>query len=163
MIDRDKINTAASDVSEMHKELAEIAEALVQKSTGKLDKLIADFSKNIDTYTTEELNRLKMQLCVETYYLGTRKDVAVSKAECAEAIYKEHYAKSVTATEGTAVHKQQCATLETAPQQAVQLLYNLTANLLKTKLNEAHSVIRVLDSVCISRAAEAKLAQTAQM
>jgi hypothetical protein len=151
------LNKDIKDVDDLYKNLVPIAIELVAKSSKQIDTIINTIKKNIDSLTNKEINKLMLQLSIEAYFFGQKKDHAALKQACAEALYKESFAKSYTTHEGTAAQRQNQSTLDNVDKQAVKLLFDTTSNLMKTKLDETHRMINVLNSVVISRNAEAKL------
>lgn len=150
-------NDERKSVEEMYRDLVVIGNELVSKNTAEVDKIIDKFKSNYEFMTNEELRAIAMQLQIEAYYFGQKKDRAVLKQACADALCKEKMAKSYATATGTAANKQNIATIEASDSAAVKMLYEMVANMMKTKLDEIHRLGGVINNVIISRNAEAKL------
>ena len=150
-------NDERKSVEDVYRDLVVIGNELIAKNTVDIDKLIDKFKFNYESMSNEELRAFSMQLQIEAYYFGQKKDRAVLKQACAEALYKEKLANSYTTATGTGANKQNVATIEANNNLSVKLLYDMVANMMKTKLDEVHRLINVVSNVIISRNAEAKL------
>ena len=151
------LNNERKAVEEVYRDLVVIGDEIVAKVSKTIDKIVNDFKHNFETMSNSELSNIMLQLGIEAFYFGQRKDHALLKQACAEAIYKEGLAKSYNITTGTVANRQNQAQLDTNEKLLVKLLYDMTANLMKTKLDETHRLINVISSVIINRNAEAKL------
>lgn len=150
-------NDERRSVEDVYRDLVGIGNDLVSKNTVDIDRLIEKFKSGYESMTNEELRSFSMQLQIEAYYFGQKKDRAVLKQACADALYKEKLATAYTTATGTAANKQNTATVEANDSLAVKLLYEMVANMMKTKLDEVHRLGNVISNVIISRNAEAKL------
>ena len=151
------LNNERKAVEEVYRDLVVIGNELVSKNTADIDTLIDKFKANYEFMTNEELRTVAIQLQIEAYYFGQKKDRAILKQACADALYKEKIAKEYTAATGTAANKQNIATIAASDSIAVKMLYEMVANMMKTKLDEIHRLGGVINNVIISRNAEAKL------
>lgn len=151
------IETAKKDVSEMYKSLQPTIKAIVDKHSKEIDNIILKIKKNFDTLTNKEIHDFMLQLGIETYYFSQIKDMSILKQECATALLKESQANSFNGTEGTQAIRSNQAIIDSLDKQVVSLMQNAIANLMKTKLDEAHRMINILSGVLISKNAENKL------
>lgn len=151
------IDQAKKDVNELFKDLAPMVDEIVSKYSVELDKIIKKLSK-AETLTNEELRNNMLALSIESYLFGMSKDASILKQECATTLMKEAQAKAYNSVEGTQVVRNNQSLIETLDKQVINLVYNAVGNLMKTKLDEAHRMINVLNSILISRNAEAKIA-----
>ena len=151
------IDNAKKDVSEMYKSLQPAIKSIVDKHSKEIDSIIAKIKKNLDTLTNKELQDYMLQLSIETYYFSQIKDMSILKQECAMALLKESQANSFNSTEGTQAYRSNQAIIDSLDKQVVSLMQNAIANLMKTKLDEAHRVVNILSNVLISKNAENKL------
>ena len=141
----------------VYKEIVQIADDIVNKASRPIDEIMHKLKHGFEDLTTRQLNDFMLQLSIEAYYFGSKKDHAQLKQVCADALYKEGFAKSYSTAQGTQLNRQNQATMDSTDRQAVKMLYECTSNLMKTKLDETHRMINVLNSAIISRNAEAKL------
>lgn len=148
---------AKSQVDEIYKSLIPLVDEVIKKHSRPLDEIVYKIKHDIENLSNKEISSLMIQLGVETYYFGQKKDYASLKQACAEAILKENFAKAYISNTGTAVQRQNQSLLDTINNTAIKLLYDVTSNLMKTKLDEAHRLINILNGVLINRNAEAKL------
>lgn len=150
------IDQAKLEADELTAQLAEVVGSITKAQTTTLDELIHKLSKGIDTFSNNDLRDIMARISVETYYIGIAKEQSSLKDACATALYKEGLAKSYNLTSGAVEAKKQQAVLDTVDKQAVSILYTTVSGLLKTKIDEAHRIVSVINSVLISRASEAK-------
>lgn len=144
-------------VKEAYRDLVPVADDIVSKISKPLDDIMSKLKNGVDSFSTRQLNDFMLQLSIESYYFGSRKDHALLQQACADALYKEGLAKSYSTAQGTQLNRQNQATMDSFEKQIVKMLYDCTANMMKTKLDEAHRTINVLNSAIISRNAEAKM------
>ena len=142
---------------EVYKELVSIADDIVQKASRPIDEIMSKLKNGFEEMSNRQLNDFMLQLSIEAYYFGTKKDHAQLKQACADALYKESFAKAYATAQGTQLNRQNQATIDGVEKQTVKMLYECTSNLMRTKLDETHRMINVLNSAIISRNAEAKL------
>ena len=153
MIDIEK---ARQEVNDMYRELSPMVEDIVNKYALNINNLVNKISK-AQFLTNDELRDFMLSLSVEAYNFSMSKDSSILKQDCAITIMKEAQAKEYNNTEGTQVIRNNASIINTSDSQVVNLLYSSVANLMKTKLDEAHRMINTLNSILISRNAEAKL------
>lgn len=142
---------------DVYKEVVQIADDIVKKASEPIDKIINKLKNGFEDMSNRQLNDFMLQLSIEAYYFGIKKDHALLKQVCADALYKESFAKSFSISQGTQANRQNQAAMDTTDKQTVKMLYECTSNQMKTKLDETHRMINALNSAVISRNAEAKL------
>ncbi len=152
-----EIEQAKDNVNELFKNLAPLVQELVDKYSFELDKIINKISKS-DALTNDELRNYILALSVESYLFGISKDASILKQECATTLMKEGIAQEFNNATGTQQARNNTSMINTTDKQVVNLLFNAVANMMKTKLDETHRMINALNSILISRNAEAKLA-----
>lgn len=141
-----------------YSQLVEIANGITKDYTKKVDDLILYASNNIENMTTDFIRNFMIKLALESYSFSEIKEKASIKAECAEMLKKEAYAKEFNGIdEGSVAYKENVATLNISNEIVTECIYNLVASLLKTKLDECHKVVDCMKSVLMSRMSEAKL------
>ena len=149
-----KLDEAAVD--EIYFQLSDAVKETVSEITKPIDDIVQELSKGINLFSNSELWDFQMRLGVEAYRLSNMKELSALKDACAEALYKEGLAKAYAEASGAAETKKQASVLATIEKQAVSMLYNSIASILKTKLDEAHRLVNIIQNIQISRAAEAK-------
>ena len=152
----EKIEQANKDVNEIYNELSEAVKEVVQEITKPVDDIVKELSKGINLFSNSELWDFQLRLGIEAYKLSNVKEQSSLKDACAEALYKESLAKSFSESTGAVEAKKQTSILASTSKQAVSMLYSSISNILKTKLDEVHRLINILQGIQISRAAEAK-------
>lgn len=110
-----------------------------------------------DKLTNDSIRDCIVRLSLKSYYFSEVKDKSAFKAQMAETIRKEAYAKSYGAAEGTVAQRDSEAQLNVSCEIIAEEIHNLMAALFKTKLDEIHRVIDALKTVLMSRMSEAKL------
>lgn len=154
------VDSAKKEVSDLFNDLSPLVQEIVDKYSKDLDKHIFKIA-NAATLTNDEIRSLMLEISVECYMFGMSKDAALFKHECAETLLKEAQAKAYNTTDGTQVVRSNQALIDTIDKQVVNMLYSAVANLCKTKLDEGHRMVNTLNSILISRNAEAKLSGSA--
>lgn len=150
------LEEALKNTDTTYNELVEIANKMIRIYTGDIDKVIADVS-NIENLTNDDIRNTMTKLSLKAYQFGDVKEKSSLKAECAEALRKEAYAKEFSLGDGSVASKDTNATLNISNEIMTEAIYNLVASLFKTKLDEIHRVVDTLKTVLMSRMQEAKL------
>ena len=151
------ISVANKELAEMYKNLKPIVDEIVNKNTKEVDSIIKKIKNGLENELThKELYSYLMQLSVETYYMAYSKDMAGLRQECAETLMKAKQAEIFNETVGTQVLRTNEAIVSTVDKQVINLIHRAVANCLRTKLDEAHRMVRTLENVLISKNAENK-------
>ncbi len=153
----DKLQAVNKDVHELYLQLNDAVKEVTKEIIKPLDDIVAELSKGINLYSNNELWDFQLRLGIETYRLSNIKEQSSLKEACAEALYKENIARTYSETTGAAETKKQTSILASVENQAVSMLYSSISSLLKTKVDEAHRLVNIIQNIQISRAAEAKL------
>lgn len=151
------LNNAMSNVDTTYDEVIDIANDILTELTGDLDTLLHNAYENIDRLTNDSIRELLIRLSLRSYSFSPIKDKSAFKATLAEVLRKEAYAKQFNMTEGTVAVRENTAILNTSAETVVEKIYDLTADLFKTKLDEVHRVVDTLKTVLNSRLSEARL------
>lgn len=151
------VEQALDAVEGTYSEVKEIADDMLNSFFNPVDKIIDSLGKNINTLSAETIRNVILELTFAGYKIGEIKDKTGIKAEIAEALKKEKYATIHNKTEGTVATKENTALLEASPEIVTEILYDLVANLSKTKLDEIHRVVDALKTVLMSRMQEMKI------
>ena len=149
---------AALDAVDMtYSELIDIVDDTRKSVMEDCDLLIEDVSNNIQDMSNDKIRDTLMRLSLKSYYLASIKDKSAFKANLAETIRKEAYAKAFGNAVGTVAQKDGQALLDTSSQAVAEKLHDLMADLFKSSTDEIHRTIDVLKTVLMSRLSEAKL------
>lgn len=156
MVSNMDISNARAEVDELFNNLSPLVLEIVNKHSAEADRLIKRV-KDANSFTNEELRELILALSIEAYMFGVTRDAGLLKQECATTLLKEQQARVYNCTEGTQVVRQNASLLNSSEKQVVNMLYGAVADMLKTRLDEIHRLANALNSILISRNAEAKL------
>ena len=151
------VDKALDVVEATYGELNEIAKDMLDPFFKPVDNIISNLGNNINNLSIETIRNVILELSLSSYKIGEIKDKTGIKAEIAEAVKKEKWAITHNSTEGTVATKENTALLESSPEIATEILYDLVSSLTKTKVDELHRIISALTSVLMSRMSEAKL------
>ena len=158
----DDFNVADKNVNDVYKDIGKIAKKLVDEKSKAIDDLIKTLS-NVESLSDEEIRKYMLKISLESYSFGEIKEHSIMKQDCAVALMKETQANIFNSETGTAEVRRNKSITDSNAQITVNILYNSIANLMKTKLDEAHRVVNTLNSILISRAAAAKLNQSSNV
>lgn len=147
------------NINNVYNNIGKIAKEVSAQHTKEIDKIIKLINDDIDNLSDEKLRLYMLKLSCEAYYLGDRQEHSNIKADIAQALNKEAFAKEFLNASGTQQAKNQEAQNNTVTEQTLQVLYKGIYNLMKTKLDETHRMVNTINSILISRSAAAKLAQ----
>ena len=155
---RPSLNEALANVEGTYAEVVEIANDMLSDIFDPINSLVSEIREAGAGISAEALRDYMVRLQLRSYEISDIKEKSALKAECAEALRKEKYARTFNAAEGTAGVRDNTAFLASSEEIIVEALYNLVASLLKTKLDEVHRLIDTLKSILMSKMQEAKLA-----
>lgn len=154
-MDKD-LNAALDAVEISYKELITIANDMVSPITTSLDELVNNISNNSTILTIDRVRNYMLQLQLQAFSLSEIKEKSALKAELAQAIQKESFAISFNKYSGSAAVKDKLALLDNSKEIVTEALYELVADLLKTKVDQAHRLVAVLTSILMSKMQETK-------
>lgn len=156
---RENLKKALDNIDMMYEELADIANDIINSYTSDIDKVINQAYSNIENLSNDDVRNLMLKLSLLSYSFGDIKEKSALKAECAEALKKEAYAKKFNEAEGNNAVRDNTALLETSDEIVTNAIHDLVSSLFKTKLDELHRIVATLQSILMSRMQEAKLSQ----
>lgn len=151
------LNQALDAVEMVYGDIVAIANEMLSPLFDPINKLVGEVNSKINSFTVEEIRNFMMRLQLRAYEISETKEKSSLKAELAEALRKEKYAMTFNEAQGTAGTKDNTALLASSEETIVESLYNLVANLLKTKLDALHRLVDALKSILMSKMQEAKL------
>ena len=157
MVDINKVNTAKKEVSEVYNLIKPIVKETIAKNTKEIDGIIKKIRDNLTTLTNKELQDYMLQLSIELYDFTERKDMSVLMQDCAIAVSKSAQADIFNSTAGTQAVRSNQAIVESMDKQVVVMIKSAEANVMKSKVDEAHRNVNILSNVLISKNAENKL------
>ena len=152
-----EFNQALDNVEIAYSEIIDIANESVKELTGDLDELTSLVYSRIENLTNDDIREILLKLSLRSFSFSAIKDKAAFKATLASTLRKEAYAKQFATLQGTVSAKDTQATLNISNEIIIEHLYELTASLFKTRLDECHRVVDTLKTVLMSRLSEAKL------
>lgn len=150
------LQEALDNVEMTYQELNTIAKDIVSEFFAGADSLIEEV-KDINELDNDSIRNYMIKLSLTSYSLSEVKEKSAMKAEIAETLRKQAMARNYIEASGTASAKENEATINTSAESVSEALFNLVAGLFKTKQDELHRVVSVLQSVLVSRNMEAKL------
>ena len=156
----DKLNTALENADLLYADLVNAANMIIDDYTKDLNALITYVTNNVESMTNEDLRLCMMKLSLKAFSFSEIKEKSGLKAECAETLRKEAYAKNFNAVDGSVAFRENTATINSNYELLAEKVYELVANLFKVKLDEVHRIVATLNSVLMSRMQEAKLTQS---
>lgn len=147
---------AQDQLDNVYKQLRDVAKDVVRKYTKTLDGYVKKVNE-IETLTDGEIRVIMAKISYEAYSLAETREYSALKSEIATTLQKESFATEYMRADGTISDKSNIALLNTTKETAVDILYKNISKLMLVKLDEAHRVVNTLNSILISRSAEAKL------
>ena len=152
-----KLENALTNVETTYGDLVELVyKNMLDPVFKPINDLVNTISSTINALSIEQIRDYILQLQLKAFEISETKEKAALKAELAEALQKEKFAVSFNKLEGSAAVKEKLALVEAAPETVSEALYNLVANLLKTKLDQLHRLVDALKSVLVSRMQETR-------
>ena len=121
-----------------------------------INMIIASVNATVNAMSIDQIRDYILQIQLKAFEISEIKEKAALKAELAETLQKEKFAISFNGLEGSAAAKDKLALVETSAEIVTEALYNLIANLLKTKLDQLHRLVDALKSILMSRMQETK-------
>ncbi len=151
-----KLESALQKVETTYSELVEIANGMLAPIIDPVNVLVTEVSSKVNSLSTENIRDYILQLQLKAFEISEVKEKSALKADLADALQKEKFAISFNSMDGSAAAKEKLALVETSSEIVVETLYNLVANLLKTKLDQLHRLVDSLKSILMSRMQEFK-------
>ena len=154
-----KLEEALMNVETSYHDVVEIANDIINPIISSVNDLVNEVSNKVNNLSIDQIRDFILRLQLKAFEIAEIKEKSAMKAELAEAIQKEKYAVEFNAADGTAAAKTNIATVNMSGEVVSEVLYNLVANLLKTKLDQLHRLVSALSSILTSRMQEAKFMQ----
>lgn len=151
-----KLETALNNVETTYGELVDIANGMLNPMFEPINMIIAGVNATVNAMSIDQIRDYILQIQLKAFEISEIKEKAALKAELAETLQKEKFAISFNGLEGSAAAKDKLALVETSAEIVTEALYNLIANLLKTKLDQLHRLVDALKSILMSRMQETK-------
>lgn len=155
-----KLELALDKVEMTYSQINQIADELIAQYISDINNLINSATQKPENLTNDDLRSLMLRLSLKAYSFCEIKEKSVIKAECAEMLRKEAYAKSFVSQEGSVALKDSNALISTSEEVVVEAVYDLVASLFKVKLEEIRRLIDTLKTILMSRLSEAKLSSS---
>ena len=151
-----KLETALNNVETTYGELVEIANGMLNPMFEPINAIISRVSASVNAMSIDQIRDYILTIQLKAFEISEIKEKAALKAELAETLQREKFAVSFNGLEGSAAAKDKLALVETSAEIVTEALYNLVANLLKTKLDQLHRLVDALKSILMSRMQETK-------
>ena len=151
-----KLEEALMNVQTTYGELVEVANGMLSSIVSPVNELVAEVNSRVNAMSVDQIRDFILRLQLKAFEISEIKEKSALKAELAEALQKEKYAVEFNGADGTAAVKSNIATIAASAEVTSEALYNLIANLLKTKLDQLHRLVDALKSILMSRMQEAK-------
>lgn len=151
------LDAALANVDMTYSQIVEIANDIVAQCTVESDQLVNRLKANSENLTNEDVRKAMLELALTSYSFSEIKEKSTLKAECAEILRKELYAREFNLADGSVAVRDNTAVLNSSQEVLVEAIYNLVSSILKVKLDELHRIVDALKSIIMSRMSEAKL------
>jgi hypothetical protein len=151
-----KLETALNNVETTYGELVDIANGMLNPMFDPINAIIAQVNASVNAMSIDQIRDYILTIQLKAFEISEIKEKAALKAELAETLQKEKFAISFNGLEGSAAAKDKLALVETSAEIVTEALYNLVANLLRTKLDQLHRLVDALKSILMSRMQETK-------
>lgn len=157
---RKELEAALNNVEMTYGEIVDIANDLIKDYTEDITPIISEVDKNIERLTNDDLRTYMLRLSIKAYSFGDVKERSIIKAQCAEMLKKEAYAKSFAEAEGSIAAKDSATLVKISNETLTEAIYDLVAGLFKVKLEEIRRMIDTLKTVLMSRLSEMKMSSS---
>ena len=154
---RKELEIALNNVEMTYGEIVDIANDLISNYTEDINPIISDVEKSIERLTNDELRSYMLRLSIKAYSFGDVKERSIIKAQCAEMLKKEAYAREFALAEGSIAAKDSATLVKISNETLTEAIYDLVAGLFKIKLEEIRRMIDTLKTVLMSRLSEMKM------
>lgn len=152
-----ELETALDNVEMTYSEIVEIANNIVDEYTKDINPVIDQIDSMVEKLTNDDIRTLLLRLSIKAFRFGDVKERSLIKADVAEMIKKEAYARAFTEAEGSVASKDSTTLIKISNEIVSEAVYNLVANLFKVKLEEIRRLIDTLKTILMSRLSEMKL------
>ena len=157
---RKELEIALNNVEMTYGEIVDIANDLISNYTEDINPIISDVEKSIERLTNDELRSYMLRLSIKAYSFGDVKERSIIKAQCAEMLKKEAYAREFALAEGSIAAKDSATLVKISNETLTEAIYDLVAGLFKIKLEEIRRMIDTLKTVLMSRLSEMKMSSS---
>lgn len=154
---KSEVVAALDAVDATYDELIDVANDIAKEVVGDLDDMMASAYNDVEKLSNEAIRDLMLKLSLRSYSFAEIKERSAFKSELAETLRKEAYAKNFNSAEGTVAVRENTAVLNSFSEILANQIYELVADIFKSKLDETHRIVAALTSVLMSRMSEAKL------
>ena len=152
-----EVVAALDAVDATYDELIDVANDIAKEVVGDLDNMMSSAYNDVEKLSNEAIRDLMLKLSLRSYSFAEIKERSAFKSELAETLRKEAYAKNFNSAEGTVAVRENTAVLNSSAEILANQIYELVADIFKSKLDETHRIVAALTSVLMSRMSEAKL------
>lgn len=153
----ERVKKALDNIDMTYANLIDIGNDVYKEIVGEADYLINSAYDNIENLSNDSIRSLMLQLSIKSYALSEIKEKSAFKAALGKNLREEKYAENFSTSEGTIATRENAAILLTSSEILAEEIHALVASLFKSKLDEIHRVVAVLQTVLTTRLQEAKL------
>lgn len=157
---RKELENALNNVEMTYGEIVDIANELIKDYTEDINPIISDIEENIERLTNDDIRSYMLRLSIKAYSFGDVKERSIIKAQCAEMLKKEAYARSFAEEEGSIAAKDSATLVKISNETLTEAIYDLVAGLFKVKLEEIRRMIDSLKTILMSRLSEMKMSSS---
>lgn len=157
---RKELEDALNNVEMTYSEIVYIANQLISEYTDDINPIISDVESNIERLTNDDLRSYMLRLSIKAYSFGDVKERSIIKAQCAEMLKKEAYARAFAEAEGSIAARDSSTLVKISNETLTEAIYDLVAGLFKVKLEEIRRLIDSLKTVLMSRLSEMKMSSS---
>ena len=151
-----KLEEALNKVETNYAQLVEIVNDVLDPILKPVNDLVNSVNANINNLTVDQLRDYILRLQLKAFEISEIKEKSVLKADLSAALQKEAFAIQFGRYEGSAAAKDKYATVAVSAETVSVVMYDLMANLLKTKVDQLHRLVDAMKSILMSRMQEAK-------
>ena len=155
-----ELELALNAVEMTYSEIVSIANDLIDTYTADINPIVQELDRNIERLNNDQLRSMMLRLSIKAYSFGDVKERSIIKAQCAEMLKKEAYAKAFAEAEGSVAAKDSATLIKISNETLTEAIYDLVAGLFKIKLEEIRRLIDTLKTVLMSRLSEMKMSSS---
>ena len=147
---KSEVVAALDAVDATYDELIDVANDIAKEVVGDLDDMMASAYNDVEKLSNEAIRDLMLKLSLRSYSFAEIKERSAFKSELAETLRKEAYAKNFNSAEGTVAVRENTAVLNSSSEILANQIYELVADIFKSKLDETHRIVAALTSVDVT-------------
>jgi len=151
-----KLEDALSNVEMTYSDVVKLANDAVDNVCSSANELVEEIKLYSNSLTVDQIRDYILRLQLMAFQISEVKEKAAFKSEIAESLQKEAMAVSFNSLEGPVTTKEKISIISTSSETVSKALYGLISDLMRTKLDQLHRLVSVLQSILMSRMQETK-------